>query len=164
MSDKNQNRRLTVDWNATIISGLVSVCVFYLLNLFLIPYVYGGSYTTVIRYLSSVFLGQAIVPPPSGFNVTSLVVSILFIVILSLIFTFIVSYVFHRGGLITGIIGGAIFGLALYFIFFNSLTLLFPWLYVLKNDMTLINFVVLGILSGGLYETLEVEKYELVDD
>ncbi len=162
MADSKPTKKLIVDWNATIISGLISGAIFYLLNLFLIPFIYGGNYNSVIRYFSSVFLGEKILPPPASFDITALIVSLLFIVIFALIFTFIVSFVLHRGGLITGIIGGAIFGLALYFIFFNSLTLFFPWLYVLKNEMTLINFVILGVLSGGLYETFEIEESELV--
>ncbi|MGH7885844.1 MAG: hypothetical protein ACRENO_09135 [Thermodesulfobacteriota bacterium] len=158
MGIHNKNKKLLVDWNATLISGVISGVVFYLLNLFLIPYVYGGTYLTVIRYISSVFLGERILPPPATFDLTALIVSLVFIILLSLIFTLIVSYVLHKGGIITGIIGGAIFGVAFYYIFFNSLTLFYPWLYSLKNEMTLINFTILGILSGGLYETFEVEK------
>lgn len=163
MSDE-QKLRPIVDWSAAIWAGIVAGVVFYILNIFLIPYIYGGSSWAIIKYLSSTVLGQNVLPPPASFDLTALITSFLSTIILSLIFTSILAYIIHRGGLITGIIGGAIFGLALYYINFNTLTVFSPWLYAMKNSANLINHIIFGILAGGLYETFEVEEYELVSE
>ena len=152
--------RTVVDWPAALWSGIISGIVFYLLNIFLIPFVYGGNSWTIIRYLASPVLGESILPPPSTFNIQSLIISIICTIVLAIVFTLIVSYVLHRGGIIVGIIGGALFGLALYFINFNTLTLLVPWLYALSSLLMMLNHVIFGILAGGLYEAFEVEEYE----
>ena len=146
-----------VDWPAAFIAGLVAGPIFYLLNIILIPYVYGGDSWSVIRYLSSTILGKSVLPPPTGFHLSALIVSIISVLIITLLFTILVSYIIHRGGIITGIIGGAILGAAFYYINYNSLSVFFPWLYALNNSVTLINHIILGILAGGLYETFEID-------
>ena len=156
--------RTVVDWSAALWSGFISGIVFYLLNIFLIPFVYGGNSATIIRYLASPVLGESILPPPATFNIQSLIISIICTVVLAIVFTFIVSYVLHQGGIILGVVGGALFGLALYFINFNTLTLLVPWLYALSSPLMMLNHVIFGILAGGLYETFEVEEFELSEN
>ena len=163
MDVKASQMRAVVDWSAALWSGIFSGIVFYFLNILLIPFVYGVSAWTIVRYLASPLLGESILPPPSTFNISALIISFVCTVVLSIAFTVVVSYVLHRGGLIVGICGGALFGLALYFINFNTLTLIIPWLYVLKSPMMLINHIIFGILAGGLYETFEVEEYDITD-
>ena len=74
-------------------------------------------------YLASPVLGESIVPPPATLSIPALIVSFICTIVLSIAFTVIVSYILHRGGLIVGIVGGGLFGLALYFIHFNTLTI-----------------------------------------
>ncbi|MGI9553433.1 MAG: hypothetical protein ACR2NC_00800 [Thermodesulfobacteriota bacterium] len=155
--------RAVVDWSAAFWSGIISGIIFYLLNIILIPLVYGGSVWTIVRYLSSPLIGESILPPPATFEMSALFISFICTLALAVAFTLVLAYVLHRGGLIVGILGGALFGLALYFINFNTLTLLVPWFYVLKSPMMLLNHIIFGILAGGLYETFEVEEYEITD-
>lgn len=157
------NKRQIVDWKASLISGLISGPIFYLLNILLIPYVYGGESWSVIRYLSSIVLGPEVLPPPSGFHLTALIASLISVIIFSILFTLLVSYIIHRGGILTGIAGGALLGLGLYIINYYSLSIFFPWLYALNNPVTLLNHVILGILAGGLYETFEIEYFEEIE-
>ena len=107
------------------------------------------------------YIRHSILPPPATFNIPALIVSIICTLILAILFTILVSYVLHRGGLILGIAGGALFGLALYFINFNTLTLLVPWLYALSSPVMMVTHIIFGIMAGGLYETFEVEEFEL---
>lgn len=155
---------MVLDWSAALWSGIISGIVFYLINIFLIPFVYGGNSWTIIRYLASPVLGESILPPPATSNIQSLIISILCTIVLAILFTLIVSYVLHRGGIILGVVGGALFGLALYFINFNTLTLLVPWLYALSSPLMMLNHIIFGILAGGLYEAFEVEEYELSEN
>lgn len=164
MANENSGMRAAVDWSAAFWSGIISGIIFYLLNIFLIPFVYGGNSWNIIRYLASPVLGESILPPPATFNIQSLLISIICTIILAIFFTLIVSYVLHRGGIIVGIVGGALFGLALYFINFNTLTLLVPWLYALNSPLMMLNHIIFGILAGGLYETFEIEEYELTEN
>ena len=163
MSEESKLRKV-VDWSAAVWAGIISGTVFYILSIVLIPYVYGGNSSIIVRYLSSIVLGESILPPPATLEISVLIVSIFFTLILSIVFTLILAYIVHRGGIITGILVGAFFGLGLYFINYNTLTIYFEWFYALKNPMNLINHVVFGILSGGLYETFEVEEFELKRD
>lgn len=155
--------RAVVDWSAAVWAGIISGTVFYILNILLVPFVNGGNSWTIIRYLASPVLGESILPPPATYSIQALLVSIICTLILAVIFTIIVSYVLHRGGLILGITGGALFGLALYFINFNTLTLAVPWLYALSSPVMMVTHIIFGILAGGLYETFEIEEYELME-
>ena len=65
----------------------------------------------------------------------------------------------HRWGIIVGIIGGAIFGLALYLINFYTLTYFFPWFFPLRSWMMMLSHVIYGATAGGVYEALEVEEF-----
>ncbi len=164
MERDSSGMRVVVDWSAALWAGIISGTVFYLLNIFLVPFVNGGNSWTIIRYLASPVLGESILPPPAIFDIQALIVSIICTLVLAVIFTVIVSYVLHRGGLILGIFGGALFGLALYFINFNTLTLLVPWLYALSSPVMMVTHIIFGILAGGLYEAFEVEEYELLEN
>ena len=163
MSQENELRKV-VDWSAALWAGLLSGVIFYILSIVLIPYVYGGNSSIIIRYLSSIVLGEEILPPPATLEISALIISIVSTLLLSIIFTLVLAYIIHRGGIITGVLVGALFGLGLYFINYNTLTIYFEWFYALKNPMNMINHIIFGILAGGLYETFEVEEFELVKE
>jgi hypothetical protein len=82
--------------------------------------------------------------------------------VLSIAFTLLIAYIIHRGGLITGILGGALIGLGLYTINFRTLTYVFPWFFAMESTSVLVNHLIFGALAGGIYEALEVEEFEPV--
>jgi hypothetical protein len=151
--------RQLVDWRAAIWAGSLSGWAFFLLTLFVLPMETGGNAWVMIRFMASLVLGQGILPPPPSFDIGALIAAVLTNFMLTLAFGIFVAYVIHRGGLMLGLFGGAVLGLAAYGINFYALTYFFPWFFPLRGWETASNHVVLGTLAGGIYEWLEVEKF-----
>jgi len=152
-----------MDWSAALWAGLIAGVVFYLINIFIVPLILGTSMWVIIRLFASIFLGEPIFAPPATFEFSALIVSFLSIFILSVGFTFIIAFVFHKWGLLIGILGGALFGLGFYLINFYSLSYFFPWFFALSSWPFVVSHIVFGAVAGGIYELLEVEEYEPID-
>lgn len=155
--------RQVVDWGAAIWAGLIAGTIFLLLNVFLIPAVVGGDGWVIIHYLASLILGEQVLQPPFGFDLLALVVALAVNYVLALIFSVILALIIHRWGLLTGIILGALFGLAIYGINFYTMTLLFPWFFAINHWLFAVTHVVFGALAGGIYESFEVEEFVPVE-
>ncbi|MBK7106883.1 MAG: hypothetical protein IPH62_16550 [Ignavibacteriae bacterium] len=156
----NKKMKQVMDWKAALWAGLVASFIFLFLNLFLVPFLLGGNMWVIVRLFASIFLGESILAPPATFDLTALIVSIITNLILSELFTLLIAFVFHKYGLATGIIGGAVFGLAIYLINFYSLSYFFPWFFVLGSWPFVLTHILFGAVSGGVYELLEVEEFE----
>lgn len=155
--------RQLVDWGAAIKAGVISGVIFFILNILLVSFALGSNGNFVIRYLASVLLGKDILPPPDTFSFSATIAALFATLVMSVVFSCVIAYVIHRGGIITGVIGGAILGLALYMINFYTLTLIFPWFYVLTGWTMAFNHMIFGALAGGIYEGLEEEIYVPVE-
>ncbi|MCB0731507.1 MAG: hypothetical protein KDC88_10775, partial [Ignavibacteriae bacterium] len=149
-----------MDWKAALFSGIASSFLFYLLNIFIVPIFLGGNLWIIIRLFASIFLGEEILAPPATFDLSALIISLVVNSVLSLGFTFLIAFVFHKWGLVTGIIGGAFFGLGIYIINFYSLSYFFPWFFALGSWPFVVTHILFGSFAGGIYELLEVEKFE----
>ncbi len=81
-------------------------------------------------------------------------------------FACLVAFCLHRGGIVVGTLGGAIFGLALYCINFYTLTVpeLYPWFFAMRSWVFVVTHVVFGALVGLIYEALEVEEFMPVEE
>lgn len=156
--------RQLVDWRAAIQAGAISGMVFFVLNLVLGSLALGTNGNFIIRYLASVLLGEGILPPPESFSFGATIAALLATLVMAIIFSCIIAYVIHRGGILTGIVGGAILGLALYLINFYTLTLIYPWFYVLTGWTMAFNHIIFGALAGGIYEGLEEEIFVPVEE
>ncbi len=150
--------RQLVDWRAAIIAGIAAGAVFLLLAMFLTAK-YVGSLWVVTRLAASVLLGKAVLPPPATFTVGTFVAAAIVHFALSIGFSCLIAFVLHRWGMVVGILGGALFGLSLYFINFNLVSTFFPWFFFVKSWIMLTSHAVFGALAGGIYEALEVERF-----
>ncbi len=151
--------RQLVDWSAAVWAGIVAGSVFLILNLILIPQYIGGNAWIVLRYIASLVLGTGVLPPPDTANTTVLIVALLLNFALSIIFALILAAITHQWGLIIGMIVGALFGLGLYFINLYTLTLIFPWFFVMNSNLFMWIHVLFGLVAGATYEILEVEEF-----
>ena len=151
--------RQLVDWRAAAWAGLISGCVFFLLNLLVTPLVLGGNPWVMVRLMASLILGEAILAPPATFHSGALVAAFLANGILCFVFNLLVAYIIHRGGIIIGFAGGAVLGFAIYCINFYTLTWFYPWFFAFRGWVMISNHVILGALAGGIYEWLEVERF-----
>ncbi|MCI0454121.1 MAG: hypothetical protein L0Y68_03890 [Candidatus Dadabacteria bacterium] len=155
--------RQVVDWSAAVWAGVISGVVFLLISM-LLAYVYIGSPWVITRLIASIVMGPDVLPPPATFDATIFIVSVIINLILSIAFACILATIFHRWGLLVGIIGGALFGLALYLINFYTFSIIFPWFFLMKSWIMVISHVVFGALAGGIYEALEVEEFVPIEE
>ncbi len=158
MSNKPQLRQL-VDWSAALWAGGIAGLVFLLFNLFVTPLFGAGSAWISLSYTASVILGSTVLPPSDTSNFVVIIAGLAVHFALSIGGALLLAYIIHRWGLIIGIIGGALFGIALYLINFYTLTLIFPWFFAIRSWSLLINHVIFGAIAGGVYELLEVEEF-----
>jgi len=135
--------------------------VFLLLDLFVVPALMGSSFWISARLTASIVLGQQILAPPATFDGMALLAAILVHYFLALLMTGLIALVVHRGGLTTGIIGGAVLGLAFYYINYYTLSYFWPQFFAMKHGSVIASHVIFGALAGGLYELLEGDWYEV---
>lgn len=160
---KKIEMRQVMDWSAALWAGIIAGVIFFLLNIFFVPFILGGNMWIIIRLFASIFLGEGILAPPATFNLVALLVSIFSTLVLSIGFTVLIAFILHRWGLLTGIIGGSLFGLAIYLVNFYSLSYFYPWFFAMSSWPFVITHILFGGIAGGVYELFEVEEFEKVD-
>jgi hypothetical protein len=151
--------RQVVDWRAAIWAGLLAGSVFLLLNVLVTPLAIGGNGWVMVRLIASIPLGETVLAPPASFHLKALLAAFVTHYALSVVFSLLLAYIFHRGGMLTGMIGGALFGLCLYYINVYTLTWVFPWFFVMGGWLFLLTHILFGAMAGGIYEGLEVEEF-----
>jgi hypothetical protein len=151
--------RQLVDWSAALWAGLMAGAVFLGFNLFVTPALAGGNAWVMVRLIASVIMGEGVLAPPATFDGAALAAALGVHFSLSVAFSLLLAAVIHRWGLIVGVLGGGLFGLALYSINFYSLTYFFPWFFAMRSTPLVLSHVLFGALAGGIYESLEVEEF-----
>jgi hypothetical protein len=136
-------------WRAVLLGGIVSGSVFLLLNSLLMPDI---TPTLLLRYIASLVMGSDVLVSTDS---TALIVGVIVHFALSLLFSLIVAIVVHRWGLLVGIVGGGILGLAIYGINLYTLTTIFPWFFAINTPVLLVSHVVFGMVAGGVYELFD---------
>jgi hypothetical protein len=152
---------LLVDWRAVLIAWLIAGTVYLILDLLVVPAFMGGSFWISVRLVASLLLGPDVLAPPASFHGLALVAAIVTIYGISLLGTVVIALVVHRGGLILGIIGGALLGLSIHAINYYSLTSFFPQFFALNAPSVAVAHAIFGALAGGLYEWLEADELEI---
>jgi hypothetical protein len=154
--------RKVVDFRAVFWAGIVSGLVFLVVNM-LLSLLFLGTPWIFIRMVAALLLRQDVLPPPASFDPAIFIVALVIHLLLSIFFTTVLALMIHKWGLLVGIIGGAIFGLALYAINIYTFSFFFPWFFSLRSWIILLSHVFYGATAGGMYEALEVERFETVD-
>lgn len=139
-------------------AGIVSGAVFLAIAMTWTA-VYVGSPWIMVRLVASVVMGAQALPPPATFDLTISIVALVVHLLLSIGFACLLAIIIHRWGMLVGIAGGALFGLALYVINFYTFTAFFPWFFPMRSWIMVVGHVAFGALAGGIYEALEVEEF-----
>lgn len=156
MAQTTVQMRQIVDWSAAVWAGLFSGLLF-LMTEAVLRILFGQGSGLLVRMIAAIPLGSQVVlerPTPLTY-LAALVIHIP----LSILFACLVATVIHRWGLLVGVIGGGLLGLALYGINFYAAPAIFPWFAALRSEVMLISHVIFGALAGGIYELLEVEEF-----
>lgn len=147
-----QALRKNVAWWAIPIAGVSGGIAFLIANAILAPAVLEVSPWLVLRYSASLVGGEGMVSDPdAAYFVLGLVVHL----VLSVVFATVIALIVHRGGLLLGVVGGAILGLCLYSLNLYTLTLIFEWYFAVNSVVLAINHLVFGLVVGVVYETLD---------
>jgi uncharacterized membrane protein YagU involved in acid resistance len=135
-------------WRAVLIAGLVAGTVFLLTNVFLMPLVVEVDPILSLRYFASLPLGRGVLTQTDNTTMIA-VIGVLIHYVFSLLFALVIAIVVHRWGMIVGIVGGAILGLAIYGINLYAMTVFFTWFFALNNTVLLLSHVLFGAVAGG---------------
>lgn len=141
-----------VTWRAIPIAGFAAGTAFLLVNVLLTPLVLEVDPTLILRYFGALVLGPGVLTETGS---GAIIMGIIVHYVLSMIFTLVVTIVIHRWGLLIGIIGGAIMGLALYGINLYTMTVFFDWFFAINSNVLLLSHVVFGAVAGGVYELFD---------
>ena len=149
--------RQVVDWSAAVWAGAISGVAYLLLAALL-----GVNARLLVRMTAAFWLGADAILAE---NMTAVlwIVGLTTHIALAIGFACLLAIIIHRWGLLVGVIGGALFGLALYWINFFTIFEFFPWFGGLRSTPMAIVHVLFGALAGGLYEALEIEEFVEVD-
>ena len=152
--------KLLVDWSAVVWAGAIAGILSLPVLFFVLPSMLELNTNSIIQYWASMILGQDVITVPATFSVGLLFVSILSHVLLTILLSAIIASVFHRFGILVGIMGGALVGLAYYFINIYSMTYFFNWMFLFEGAAFLLFNMLVGGMTGFFYESLEVEQWD----
>jgi hypothetical protein len=153
-----------MDWKAAVIAGLIAGAIFLLVLLVAYPLVTGGTPWTVFRFMGAIILGESVLPPPTTYDAGVVVTAVLLHFILSVIYTLVLAFIVHRWGILVSVIGGVLFGLALYLINFFTFTMFFPWFYPARAWPFSVVHILFGAIAGGVYELLEKDVFVVEEE
>ncbi len=163
MQRTNGIMRQVMDWRAAVLAGLIAGALTLLFRMILWATFTGGTLWTPIYHAAAILLGPDNFAPSGAPEFGIAAVGVLVHMTLSLFYTLILAFIIHRWGLVVGIVGGALFGIAIYLINYYTFTTFFPWFYPLRSWLVLAAHVFFGATAGGVYEALERDIY-VVDD
>jgi len=151
--------RQLMDWRAAFVAGVIAGIVLLILQLAILPVMTGTSPWVTLRLIAAIVLGEGVLPPPASLDAGVLVVALLLHLVFSILATLVIAFVLHRWGLLVGIVGGALLGLAFYAINYYTFLLYFPWFFPMRSWIALLAHVIFGAVAGGTYEALERDEF-----
>ncbi len=141
-----------VTWRAVLLSGLVAGTLFLVADLIFAPIVTHVDAALTLRYFAALVLGSKVLTQTgTGILITGIIVHY----VLSLVFALVIALVVHRWGMVVGIIGGAILGVAIYGINLYTVTLVFPWFFAINSTVILLCHAIFGAVAGSVYEMFD---------
>lgn len=153
------SRHQVMDWWSAVGAGLIAGTLTLLIVLIAYPALTGGSPANVFRFIAGIVLGSDVIPPPTTFSLTAVVMGTIVHMALSVIYGVVLALIIHRWGIVVGVVGGVLFGLALFLINLFSFAKWFEWFYALRSWPFLLLHIFYGAAAGGLYELLERDRH-----
>lgn len=147
----------TLDLRAAIWAGVVAGIVFMMLEMALVALIQGMSPWAPPRMIAAIGMGEGVLPPPATFDGAVFTVAMVIHFALSILLAILLGFGISRLGLgmSLSIVGGAIFGLVVYYVNFYGFTAVFPWFAMARGAIGIFAHVVFGAVAGGVYRSLE---------
>ena len=146
-----------MDKRAATIAGLLAAIISLGLGMGVLQYLHENA-LGLPRLLATIVLGRGALDAEVTSTGMALGVGIGVHLVLGLVFAFIISFTLHRWGFWVGLIGGALFGLALYAINTYTMSRFFPEFFHYRSWFMVGLHVVFGALCGGIYEAIERDR------
>jgi uncharacterized membrane protein YagU involved in acid resistance len=146
-----------MDKRAAVIAGLIAAIVSLGAGMAVLQYMHENA-MSLPRLLATIALGRSAFDADVTSNGTALGVGIAVHLVLGLVFAFVISFTLHRWGFWVGLIGGGLFGLALYAINTYTMSRFFPDFWHYRSWFMLGFHVLFGALCGGIYEAIERDR------
>jgi hypothetical protein len=146
-----------MDKRAAMIAGLIAAVVSLGVGMGVLQYLHENA-LALPRLIATIALGRDALSADVVTSGKALGVGIAVHLVLGLLFAFVISFTLHRWGFWVGLIGGGLFGLALYAINTYTMSRFFPEFYYFRSWFMLGFHVLFGALCGGIYEALERDR------
>jgi hypothetical protein len=143
-----------MDKRAATIAGLFAAIISLLLGMGVLQYLHENAFG-LPRLLATIVLGRDALDTDLTSTTKALAAGTAVHIVLGLVFAFVISFTLHRWGFWVGLIGGGLFGLALYAINTYTMSRFFPEFYFYRSWFMVGLHIVFGALCGGIYESLE---------
>jgi len=144
--------RKNMTWRAIPLAAAAAGTAFLIAQLLLMGLLLQIGPALSLRYMASVMMGDGVL---TDGGVGVLIMGVLVHYLLSLVFTTLIAIILHRWGLMIGIIGGGLLGLALYLINLYFMTRYLTWFFALNSPALLVAHIVFGAVAGGVYEMFD---------
>ncbi len=146
-----------MDKRAAVIAGLIAAIVSLAAGMAALQYLHENAFG-LPRLLATIALGRDALNAEATPNSTALAAGAAVHLMLGVVFAFVISFTLHRWGFWVGLIGGALFGLALYAINTYTMSRFFPDFYYFRSWFMIGFHVLFGALCGGIYEAIERDR------
>lgn len=147
-------RRPSFDWGAAITSSLLGGLAHLVFLSILFPAIYGVSALIPTRLMASVLMGSDVLTPATA-AAGPIVVGLLVLAAASIVYGLVGLGILRPFHPVTAYLGGAIFGLVLYFINFYLWSAAFPWFADYRNWVNLFGHILFGLVLGGVYYAIK---------
>ena len=145
---------------AAVWAGIAAGVIFMALEMALVSLMMGESPWAPPRMIAAIGLGKSALPPPATFDAGIFAVAMAIHFALAILLAAILGWAISRFalGMVASVVGGAVFGLAVYYVNFYGFTALFPWFAMARGPIGIVAHVVFGVVAGGIYRALETTR------
>jgi len=150
----------TLNLKAAVWAGLAAGFVFMALEMALVALMMGESPWAPPRMIAAIGMGEGVLPPPATFDAGIFAVAMAIHFALAVVLAVILGWAISRFalGMPASLVGGAIFGLVIYYVNFYGFTALFPWFAMARGPIGIFAHLVFGAVAAGVYHALESRR------
>jgi hypothetical protein len=151
-SDTSQRVHPPIDWHAAAWAGVIAGVMFMFMEMALVRLLHGAIPWEPRRMIAAIVLGEYVLPPPVPFSYAMMTLTMLIHFMLSVVYGLIGAAIVNRFGYKAAMLGGAVFGFAIYAVnFYVVAPAIFPWFMGARNWISLCDHIVFGAVIGAGY-------------